>query len=213
MIAFLVACGVVSLLIGAFLTMQQDRSVLETQQRVNLAHSVESQSSDVASRLSSAIQRLEQLAAGLSAVPSEELATSTRQAWIEAYLRGFVSNNPDLLNVRVSSTDSQRGFIGTQLSSELAGRAAEMAGEVGSDARPAPRFLTLDGARRPAAFVSRVVADEGGSNLVLSAVIEVPMRSGGEAAVFLLDREGNVLWNEGGNESALLALRSSPRAR
>ncbi len=35
------------------------------------------------------------------------------------------------------------------------------------------------------------------------------MRSGGETAVFLIDREGNVLWDEEGNESALLALRSS----
>jgi hypothetical protein len=108
--------------------MQQNRSVLETQQRVNLAQSVESQSSDVASRLCSATQRLEQLAADLSTVPSEEFAASTRQAWIEAYLRGFVSNNPDLLDVRVSCPDSQRGFIGTHLSSELAGRAEEMAG-------------------------------------------------------------------------------------
>lgn len=214
-ITFLVAYGIVPLAIGAFLSVRQQSEVLNNQLRVNLAHSVESQSAQLATRVESAERRLQQLGGSLLAIPEEGVTEEGRKAWVDDLLRDFVFRNRDLLDTRVLFVSQQREFAATQVAPEVVEDVQRALREALAAGRPVTRYVELGLSGPPAVAVTQIKTSpsDGSVSLVLGALVELPIRSEGEATAFLINRQGEVLWAQEQNDALLGGLRSSTLLR
>ena len=202
---FLLLFGILPLLFSSISSLRRNRDLLEQQEKVNLSRQAEHLSRQLGLELQVVVRQLEQLGAGLRAMPldsSSERADDqgVAEEWLQGYLEQFVRSTGDDFTTRVTFLQDERVF-GSRLPEEL-DRALALASE-GSTTRSGPRFDWVEGSRedQPWALVTLRIAQpvlgEGESDsFILQAAKRLAISSEEGKGVFLLDAEngGRVLW-------------------
>ncbi|MDX1502134.1 MAG: HD domain-containing protein [Thermoanaerobaculia bacterium] len=218
----LVVSGMVPLAISSYLLVRQNRGLLETEEKSYLTRSASFLSIQLDDYLGAARAQLRQLGEGLLAPPGPSgVEDRFRQRWVDGYLRGFLESQPDVVTLRLLS---QRG-VGPQFSSvELAPEAREAlaeAFETGLESgQPVYRMVVLPGSDRPLAVIAVPVAPAGSEILVVEGVLAMrpiePLfrqEAQGETSVFLVDRDGAILWSQGATAEVERAVAASDLLR
>ncbi len=207
LLVFLVAYGIVPLSIATVITVLQQRESMETQERIVLAHRVEAQSAVVSQRLGSARERLRGLLDALSAGAMMDLGRAEREGWLELSLNRFLDRSPDLLATRVDLPRDGRELVAAPP------EFAEMltfdvptglpSGEVSL------QIVDLPNGEAGVLVAMAALGDDGLPSVGVRSVIALPLEAPGDSEVFLIDRDGGLLWSSApGNtrqESGLLS--------
>ena len=217
----LLASGIVPLAIISSLLISQNRDVLETQEKSYLTASARALSLELDAHLRAVRLQLRQVGDGVLAVPEPtDLDDRVRAPWVARYLEALTRSNHDLLSVRVVTLGGLGSVYGAQnlppsVVAAMDGAARSL---MESPTAPIHRFVvpaTLGQA--PLASVAIPVRDEEGRPvLIVDGLAQLPMlatlfgreRDGG-VAVFLVDRDGTVLWAGGTAEAIESAMQRS----
>src|SRR5579863_6898992 len=218
LLLFVLFSSITPLLIASGLIIPASREVLEDAERDNLIRKAGTLSRNINDYLLAVRRQLEQLGGGLSRPPGPGMSERLRQPWLSGYLSSLRSANPDLVALQLRDADG-------------AGPA------VASPGLPAPALAELanafEAARGGTTVVYRLVHPAGWGPLAVMAVpivepdgaptqlvVEALLRfrpleevflgeSRGATGVCLLDRQGRLLWEDGGDPAMAQALVSS----
>lgn len=209
----LLLSGILPLAIISTLLISQNRDALETQEKSYLTASARSLSVELDSHLRGLRMQLRQVGEGLLAAPEPaDLGERVRAPWVASTLEGLTRANREIMSVRVFTLDGKGSFFAAAVLPAGARESMDAAVRSLLDSPSAPlyRFIVpADPRDEPLACIALPVADETGAPvLVVDGAIRLPVlatlfereRAGG-VSVFLVDRDGVVLW-AGGAESA-----------
>jgi HD-GYP domain-containing protein (c-di-GMP phosphodiesterase class II) len=210
-LVFLLTYGAVPLLIGALANIRQNRTLVETQEQINLTHRVEALTGELAGDIDGARERLQQLGETLTSIPRSGLAQSTRREWLDEQLLAFTARSPELLFARVALAEDGREFAPGAVPPDIEDRMATAIDRALASGEGSVDFLEIESDRTPAAIVTEVTLRAGGSEptVSLSALVPLRIRPEGETTAFLVDTEGELLWSENPDEQYQQALRES----
>ncbi len=216
----LLVSGIVPLAVSSALLARQNREILETQEKSYLTRSAQFLSVELSGSLATARDQLLQLGETMRSLPTdggidEQLASP----WLQQRVASFLEAHPDFLVMRVlNPSGSGPQFAATTVSAEALEALQDAFGELSGFERPVYRFVTDAGSGRPAAVVA--LASGSDRTLVLEGVIEVRAlaaffqeQAQGEVGVFLIDRNGQVLWSEGSTEEVDQAIANADLVR
>jgi putative nucleotidyltransferase with HDIG domain len=232
----LLLSGIIPLAISSVLLIHQNQQLLRETEQEYLIRKAGSLSREVTSYLVTVRRQLTQAGDGVLAPPSaapavpvapdaapSQIAERLREPWVGSYLQSYLRNNPDLVALRVLDPVSGGGpgIAPGDLSAPV--QTALQAAFTGVS-RPNPpsaayRFVEGDGKGEPLAVVAVPIGREasGRPQLVVEGVVKFrPLEElfRGEASqgvgVFLVDREGKLLWSDGGDQVMEKALMASP---
>lgn len=206
----LLFAGAIPLAISNFVLIRQNRELLETEEKAYLTESAQSLSREVNDYLAGVERQLHQLGSGLLALPGDQaLETRLREPWVGSYLQRFGVANANILALRVLDlSGAGPRFAPPDLDSSLSvafDGAFESARERGGTEI---RFAVLPPANEPVAvFAVPIAADDGSTVLVVEALTRLRLMEAvferearGRVGVFLIDRDGRMLWSEGADE-------------
>jgi putative nucleotidyltransferase with HDIG domain len=216
--------GIIPLVTSSFLLMQHYREVLETQEKTNLTRAAEALSREISGYLAGTRADLSRLGESLLAAPGPApIEERLRAPWVAPYLQRFLAGDEQLMALRVLDLSGAglrfgSGAAGDNLAAPLdaAFEAARQRGEA------AYRFAALPASNQAIAAVAVPVVSTPGVEpaLVLEAVVRLRIleavfrrETRGEAAVFLVDGDGTLLWWEGAEPGLAQALRASDLLR
>ncbi|MEM7481867.1 MAG: HD domain-containing phosphohydrolase [Acidobacteriota bacterium] len=226
----LLLSGSIPLLLNSAWLIRQNRSVLESQERVAVASSGRLLSQRVDSSLSGLRQQLTQLGAGLLAAERQGTDETLRQGWVRAYLRGLTDRRPEILALRV--LDEQGGgpsFASGDLPLGVEDAFRATFRRVRSRSEVVYELVRLPGEDVPAAVLGvPILRDAAEPALVVEALIRLDAlrevygsdelddlsadRPAG-SSVFLIGSAGDILWSRGATPAMEEALaRSQPVA-
>ena len=221
----LLLSGIIPLVLSNALIIGQNRDRLEAEERTELTQAAGSLSREVSEQLSSVRGSLRQLGSGLLMVPGpEEAEARLRQEWVGPYLHELTGADSNLLAMRVLVPSGFGMRVGLQdVPEEVRSARKEVFEEARDTGRSATRFGVLPPANEPVAVMAVPVlggagAEEGPEavELVVDALVRLPLmeevfrrETHGEAEVFLVDSDGEVLWSEGVSEASREALTAS----
>ncbi len=219
----LLCAGAIPLAISNFVLIRQNRELLETEEKAYLTESAQSLSREVNDYLAGVERQLHQLGSGLLALPGGEgLESRLREPWVGSYLQRFGMSNPNLLALRVLDlAGAGPRFAPPDLDPELS-RAFDVAFESArSEGAAQIRFAVLPPNNEPVAvFAVPVLADDGSLALVVEALSRLRLMEAvferearGRVGVFLIDRDGALLWSEGADGRTRSSLARSNLAR
>ncbi|HEX9671231.1 MAG TPA: HD domain-containing phosphohydrolase [Thermoanaerobaculia bacterium] len=219
--AVLLLAGILPLAVSSWLLVRQNRQILRDEQREQLVASALALSRELDGDLQALRRQLAQLGGGVLALPAGgSVAARLRQPWVREGLERFVADTPGVLDLRVldlagagpRSTAQDGGAAA--LAALDAAFAAARSGTV-----PVYRFVELP--QGPAAVLAvPAVGADGRPRLVAEAVYALRPIQGlfasearGGVEVFLLDRDGRLLWSQGADKEAERALLASEVVR
>ena len=215
--------GSIPLGIISYLLIQQNRELLETQEKSYLTTSTAALSREVSEYLASTKRQLEQLGAGLLTTPGPtETEARLREPWIGPHLATFLRANPNLLALRVLDANGAGPRLAPPGLSPAAETALDSAFEQArSHGEPIYRFTMLAGGEEPvAALAVPVLGANGLPQLYLEALMRLRLvesiferEAHGDVGVFLVDRDGKLLWSEGANPEMQSAVGASDLVR
>lgn len=214
--------GIIPLAISSTLLIRQNRDVLEGQERDQLVLAARVLAREVSDYLGGVEGQLDQLGMGLLAVSPGRAHDVLRARWVGSYLETFMMDHPDLLALRVLDARGQGPRLAPRDLPQVAQTAMDRAFAASSrePGKPGFRFVILPGAEEPAVVVAVPVKHGDDPPLVVEALarlhlVEAVFRreAQGEVAVFLIDREGSILWSEGASNEEKEALKSSDLMR
>ena len=213
----LLVSGIVPLAVSSLMLLQQNREILETQEKSYLTGSARFLSVELDSFLASIRSELDQLGGSLLAAPPAGGADAKLQAaWVPRHLQEFLSRRPELIALRVLQEDG----VGPNLApATMAPELDEVSREAFADALenggPAYRFVRPAGTGQALVVVAVRVGEET-QRLVVEAVTRVrpleeffQQQAQGAVSVFLVDAEGGMLWFQGDDPSLEAAVAGS----
>jgi putative nucleotidyltransferase with HDIG domain len=220
----LLLSGIIPLAISSALLIDQNRQVLREKEQDYLIRKAGALSREVDSYLVAVRRQLAQFGDGVLAPPGlpeepRDVTARLRESWVREHLQGFLRDNPDFVALRLLDPAgvglSMGGDAGAAARSALDEAFNEALRQEGQTAA-VYRFVAGRGKSEPLAAVAVPVATATGRpRLVVEAllkfqplarVFEDEVRQG--VGVFLFDRQGKLLWSDGGDpvmERALMA--------
>lgn len=216
---FLFAVGIVPLALSSILLIQQNREILETQERSYLTRAAETLSVDLSSYLSGTRRQLQQLGgAVLASPPSDAVEGKLRAGWFGEYLEDFLITNPSVVALRVLSAEGQGPYLAPENLSPAVQTAMDSAfQESMGTAQRSYRFVVMPNSSEPLSVMAVPIYDTAGEALLfVEAAIELqPMEvlfqqeELGDAGVFLIQRDGSMLWSGGASVETVRSLEAS----
>jgi HD-GYP domain-containing protein (c-di-GMP phosphodiesterase class II) len=215
----LLLSGIIPVALSNLLLMNENREIFEDQEKTGFTRAAEALSRELTDALRHTRRELTQLGRGLLAVPGPAApAARLRQPWVAPYLERFLRANPDLLALRVLDRRGQGASFGpTDLEAPAATALDTAFEQARSHGRPVYRFVVLPATNQPLAVTAVPIGEgPGGPELVvevlarlhiLEAVFQREAR--GQVGVFLIDRDGQVLWAEGAEPEMQRAVAGS----
>ncbi len=218
----LLLAGILPLVVSSALLVRQNRQILHDQEREQLIGSALALSRRLNESLLTLQRQLAQLGGSLLAPPGRQApARWLREPWVGRLLERFLADSAGVVAIRVldlsgsgpSATAAEPG------EGALAVMRSAFA-EARRSRRPVYRFVDLP--RGPGAVLAVPAASDGAGSprLIVEAVvrlgpIEELLRQQGrrETSVFLVDRDGRLLWSQGGSVEAGRALVASDVVR
>ena len=200
----LLLSGIIPLAVSSYLVIQQNREILETQEKSYLTRSAQFLSVELNEHLVSTRQRLDQLGQAVRvAAPGDSANEKLRQAWVQEYLQGMLSSDPNLVALRVLNEAGTGPYTAAIRQSPELVEALDLAFSqaLGED-RAIYRFLTLPDTGEPVAVLAMPI-DGTDINVSLFVVGVTRLRrmesvfqqeTRGDVEVFLVDRSGTLLW-------------------
>jgi putative nucleotidyltransferase with HDIG domain len=219
----LLLSGAIPLAITNWLLIAQNRELLVTEEKSFLTTSAQSLSRELDEYLGGARRELEQMGAGTLAAPgTESVQERLREPWVTRYLQRFVRGASQPLALRVLDLQG----TGWRFSLPDLGESTERALDEAFAAARAQneaiyRFAVLPRSNEPVAALAVPIANERGeTSMVVEALVRLRLMEAvlerearGEAQVFLIDRDGGLLWSEGASPAIQQALASSNLVR
>ncbi|MDH3402757.1 MAG: HD domain-containing protein [Acidobacteriota bacterium] len=201
---FLLAVGIVPLALSSVLLIQQNREILETQERSYLTRAAETLSVELSSYLASTRRQLQQLGGAVLATPPvRDVEGKLRSSWFAGYLEDFLVSNPNVVALRVLSGGGNGPYLAPDDLSPAVQTAMDgtFQDAVDSGGR-SYRFVVVPAGGAPLTVIAVPIFDaEGAPQVFVEAAIRLrPMEvlfqqeAEGDAAVFLIQRDGTMLW-------------------
>jgi len=220
---FLLAVGIVPLALSSILLIQQNREILETQERSYLTRAAETLSVDLSSYLAGTRRQLQQLGGAILAMPSGGgIEATLRAPWFGGYLEDFLITNPNVVALRVLSDEGRGPYLAPDDLSPAVQTAMDASfQEVMAGARRSYRFVVMPETSEPLAIMAVPIFDASGAPLLFveSAIELRPMdvlfqqEELGDAGVFLIRRDGSMLWSGGASVDTVRSLEASRLVR
>ncbi len=219
----LLGAGAVPLAIATGLLIHQNRELLETEEKRYLTESAQSLSRELHDYLAGTRGRLEQLGASILAFPGPEaIDQRLREPWIGDLLGRFVPANPNLLALGLldAAGEGPRMAPADLPPALTEALDAAFAGALGAGGRDW-RFAFLESTNEPVAAIALPIGDAGGAaRLYVQALVRLRLieavferEAQGSVGVFLIDREGRLIWSEGADERTEAAIAGSNLVR
>jgi len=220
----LLLSGIVPLAFSSMLLIGQNREILESQERSYLTRSAQTLSEELSSYLVEVKGQLQLLSEGvLAAPPAESIDGRLRQPWVTAHLERLLIDNQQMAALRMLGPGGAGPHVAPAGLPEAVRAAMDWAFEqvLASEGRSAYRFLVLPQGEIPLAILAVPVADPDG-RLALVAEVALhlePMEAlfdqeaQGDVEVFLVDRDGEMLWTGRASAETVAAVRDSPLIR
>ncbi len=207
--------GIIPLILSSVMLIPQSQQILRDAERDNLIRRAGALSRDVDTYLGTFRSQLAQLGSGLLAPPgSPDMAERLREPWVLTYLQGFgqealqgsrPGGGQGLLVLRVLDRQGAGPLLGKR---DLVPKAVSSLDAAFEQARRsgsrAYRFVDLGPGQVPLVALAVPVAAAGsGPQLVLEALLEfkplevLQEETGQEVGVFLMTRQGQLLWWNG----------------
>ncbi len=219
----LLVVGVAPLAIATALLIRENRELLQTEEKRYLTESAQSLSRELNDYLAGTRARLEQLGTSLLAFPgSESVEERLREPWVGAILGRFVPANSNLLALSVLDPEGRGPRLAPpDLAPELAAALDGAFDTAGADGAPVWRFALSPTTNEPVAALAVPVSDGSGRPaVVVQALVRLRLieavferEAQGTIAVFLVDRDGGLLWSEGADGSTRAAIAGSNLVR
>ncbi len=219
----LLLSGIVPLAVSSYLVIQQNREILETQEKSYLTQSAQFLSLELNQHLVSTRQRLDQLGQAVRLAPLIGAADDKlRQQWLQDHLQSMLATDPDLVALRVLNQTGTGPYTAAIRQSPELVEALDLAfSQARDEAGTVYRFLALPGSGEPVAVLAMPVA---GTDSSLSLYVEGVTRlrrmesvfkeeAQGDVDVFLVDRSGQLLWWGEASEGQRLAVTQSRLVR
>lgn len=219
----LLFAGAIPLAISNFVLIRQNRELLETEEKAYLTESAQSLSREVNDYLAGVERQLHQLGSGMLALPgAQPLERRLREPWVGSYLQRFGVANSNILALRVLDlSGAGPRFAPPDLDASLSVAFDEAFEAVRSQRRSEIRFAVLPPANEPVAvFAVPIAGDAGDTVLVVEALTRLRLMEAvferearGRVGVFLIDRDGRLLWSEGADDRTQGSLARSNLVR
>lgn len=220
LVVALLLSGIIPLGISSALLIRQSNTVLRGTERDNLTGEARSLSLEVNSDLVAIRRQLAQLGEGFLAAPGAgDTAALLREQWVQQRLQSFQAGYPEVLALRV--LDAEGLGLGSDHLTAAVEAAMKSAFEEARGRKAASyRFVREVPAHVPQLVVAvPTLADGKSLRLVVEALLEFqPLKSVSQEArqgvgVFLIDRQGKVLWSNARSPEAEKALLASDVVR
>jgi len=219
----LLLSGAIPLTVTNWLLISQNRELLETEERSSLTASAQSLSRELDDYLAGARRELAQLGSALLAPPGPgAILERLREPWVSEYLQRFASGSYQPLSLRVL----EPGGTGWRLSPPDLGEAPESALDeafalAARSGQVSYRFAVLEPGDDPvAALAVPVLRAPGEVAMVVESLLRLRLMEAiferearGDVQVFLVDRDGRMLWSRGASEPIERALADSNLVR
>ncbi|HEV8578797.1 MAG TPA: HD domain-containing phosphohydrolase [Thermoanaerobaculia bacterium] len=213
LVVALLLSGIIPLAISSGLLIRQSHRVLRNTERDNLTDEANSLSLEINSYLVAVRRQLAQLGSGILAAPGPpEPAARLLQSWVEEQLQSFRQGNPDVRALRV--LDPEGAGLGPELSPAVGAAMDEAFEEARTRKEPAYRLVAVGPGHDPQAILAvPVLVGPRRLGLVVQAQLFLPplekmsrdiSRQG--VGVFLINRQGKILWPKGGGTGATKAM-------
>ncbi len=216
----LLLSGIVPLAFSSALLIRQNREILETQERSYLTRSAQTLSDELSGHLAEIRSQLKLAGEAVLAAPGPgDPAARLRQPWVTSYLERLVMGHEGFGALRLLGTEGSGPHLAPAGLPATVQTAMDWAfDEVLASGRSAYRFLVLAEGDLPLAIVAVPVAgDDGRLALVAEAALHLePMEAlfeqeaQGDVEIFLVDRDGEVLWGGRASQQTVEAARRSP---
>ena len=212
LVVALLLSGIIPLGISSALLIQESLKVLQSTEQDNLTNEADSLSLEMSSYLISVRRQLTQFGNAVLLPPGPEATTAERllEPWVQQQLQRLVRGNPDISALRVLDPEGA-GLSPGNLSPEVQVAMDAAFEQARRGKAPAYRFVATGEGRNPQAVLA-VPVPEGpkGPELVVVAQLEFqPLKKVSQevaregVGVFLIDREGKILWANGGGPGTL----------
>ena len=205
LVVALLLSGIIPLGISSALLIQRSLKVLQNTERDNLTNEAKSLSLEVSSYLVSVRRQLSQFGTGVLTAPGPaDTAERLLEPWVQQQLQDFGRGNPDISALRVLDPEGA-GLSPGNLTPEVQAAMDAAFEQARSRKAPVYRFVAAQGRDPQAVLAVPVPEGPGGPKLVVEAQLKFhPLekvsrdvaRQG--VGVFLIDRQGKVLWSNGG---------------
>ena len=223
MFVLLLVVGAVPLAISTTLLILQNRDLLETEEKRYLTESAQSLSRELNDYLVGSRLRLEQMGSSLLVYPGPRpVEERLREPWVGDILERFTISNPNLLALSVLDS-SGRGprLAPPQLDPELSDALDATFNQARTTGLPVWQFAVSKTSNEPVSALAVPVTDRTGAPaLVVQALVRLRLieavferEAQGSVGVFLVDRNGRLLWSEGADSATAAAIASSNLVR
>ncbi|MEO8276419.1 MAG: HD domain-containing phosphohydrolase [Thermoanaerobaculia bacterium] len=219
----LLLSGAIPLAITNWLLISQNRELLVTEEKSFLTSSAQSLSRELDEYLAGARRELEQVGVGTLAPPGPaDVEERLRAPWVSDYLQRYVRGNSQPLALRVLDLTGSGWRFSLPGLGDSPERALDDAFTAAVSKQTAIyRFAVLPRTNEPVAALAVPVADGLGKvSMVVETVVRLRLMEAvlerearGQAQVFLVDRDGKLLWSEGSTPAIQRALASSNLVR
>lgn len=202
----LLVAGIVPLAVSSYLVVQQNREILETQERTYLTRSAQFLSLELNQHLLSSQTRLAQFGETLLLAPPDgEVGDKLRQPWLQQRFQTLLSLDAQasLTAVRVLNVEGRGPYAAAiHQTPELSTALDVSFTETAEANEPTFRFLMLPANHEPVAILTVPIrADDGTVPLFVQGVVPLlrmesvfEQEAQGDVQVFLIDRRGELLW-------------------
>jgi putative nucleotidyltransferase with HDIG domain len=215
--------GAIPLAISNWLLIGQNRDLLVTEEKSSLTASAQALSRELDDSLGATRRDLESLGTAILTPPGPaEIEDRLREPWVAELLQRFAQGSRKPLALRVLGKEG----IGWRFAAPDLGETPEAALDKAfvsarDEGVPVYRFAVLSRTNVPVAALAVPIRDAAGG-LVMIAEVLVRLRlaeavferqARGNAQLFLIDRDGALLWSEGASASAQRSLADSNLVR
>lgn len=204
----LLCSGIIPLLIGSSRLISENEEVLKTQEKVILTRSAQALAQNLSTDLARRKEQLRYLGQSLIAAPGyTTLEERLREEWVKGYLGRFLQDNPDVVVLRLLSREGLGASLGPEdLPVPVTDALVHAFEEAVRSSSPLYRFVSLAEKKDPVAIivVPFTLSGELADPPVLEMLVRLPQLLAGGAGrdtdvdsreIFLIDREGHLLWS------------------
>jgi putative nucleotidyltransferase with HDIG domain len=215
--------GAIPLAISNGLLIAQNRELLVTEEKSYLTASALSLSRELGDALAAMRRELEGLGGAILAPPGpEEIEDRLREPWVSTLLQQFAQSGRQPLALRVLGREGTGWRFAMPDLGETSETALDQAFASARDGgQPAYRFAVLPRTNNPVAALAVPIRDaRGGLAMVIEVLVRLRLaeavferQARGSAQLFLIDRDGTLLWSEGAGVATQRALADSDLVR
>jgi putative nucleotidyltransferase with HDIG domain len=205
--ALMLLSGTVPLAVSSIFLIQQNRDILETQERSSLTRSAGYLSVELNNHLATTRRALIQLGDNVLSYPSSSsMDEKLKESWFGESLQRFAQLNLDFISLRALNHEGVGPYLAPPDQSLQLQKALEESFEqVQAQLAPVYRFLSLPDTGLPVAVLTLPIpSDSDQAELFLQGVIVLEEIAGvsnggdgGNVGVYLIDKQGQILWSEG----------------